>query len=86
MPPLRGYSLIGPNRLVCVTERLLSIAQGIAQGIQFHFSVLNRVSFSTGSLNKSMRVGNERCAFVVPTIFFLKKNIYQNVISLKNNL
>lgn len=74
MPPLRGYSLIGPNRLVCVTERLLSIAQGIAQGIQFHFSVLNRVSFSTGSLYESVRVGNKQCAFVVSTIFF-QKNI-----------
>ena len=76
MPPLRGYSLIGPNRLVCVAERLFVFrVLSIAQGIQFHFSVLNRASFSTGSLNKSVRVGNERCAFMVPTIFFLKKYI-----------
>ena len=75
MPPPRGYSLIGPNRLVCVAERLfvfrvLRIKQG---GIQFHFSVLNRVSFSTGNLYKSVKVGNKRFAFVVPTIFFSKK-------------
>ena len=75
MPPPGGYSLIGPKRLVCVAERLFVFrVLSIKQGIQFHFSVLNRVSFSTGSLYESVRVGNKQCAFVVSTIFF-QKNI-----------
>ena len=42
------------------------------QGIQFHY--LERVSFWTRSLKKSMKVGNEWSTSVVPTIFFSTKS------------
>ena len=52
-----------------IVFRVLSLNHGI----QFHFSVLNRVSFWTRSLvKKSVKFGNERSVYVVPTMCFQK--------------
>ena len=47
-------------------------------------SVLNRVSFWTGSLSKSVNTCDERAIFAIPIIFFL--NIYFQYFSVKNYL
>ena len=55
----------------CATEYgMLFRVLSPKQGIQFH--CLDRVSFWTRSLKKSMKVGNEWSTSVVPTIFFLQ--------------
>ena len=62
------HSFIWPRRVYAARYGSLGLESYTGFKISL-FSLLSRVSFWTGSLKKSIKLGEERSTFVVPIVF-----------------
>ena len=85
--PCVGYFLIWPKQVCAAEQGMVFKVLSLKRGIRFHYysvSVLNTVSFWTGSLSKIVKTCDERSTFAIPITFSL--NIYFHDFGVKNYL
>ena len=79
--PCVGYFLIWPKQVCAAEQGMVFKVLSLKRGIRFHYysvSVLNTVSFWTGSLSKIVKTCDERSTFAIPILFFLILYAKQN--------